>query len=719
MAIESIQVIQVGKQGPGGPPGPASEGLNPDQQAALDANPNISATNAVADMETVASKAPALTADENYVTDSEKEVLAAGVTPIDLHTDTKDPTGFISPESVVVTGGALNVTLTGELGYYFRGIKNTLVAPFTPANAHPDEEGPHYLYSTDGETFSWGSVAWAFDTLHVARHIKVGSVHYYFREPHGCMPWQAHHQMHHSPYGGSYRKSGGSIVDGSFALNTPGDAAVTPDFSEALILDEDLPTTVASVTAGEYCQTFFSSNRVLNFTTAQAFPYRVGTTYPLINTVVDGVFSDVETLANKFFNVYQILSPVAADSDSQSIRMQFLQPQTTFASPSAAQAENPFLLDTTGFGGFGLEQVLLTRLTYATNASYTATGKVRLVDVKEVTSKLNISGVSSAATTAENVTATPHDDIASTNVQGQLEEIAGKATILEDVKSQKIGFYSPNAIPLTIVGNVVRIGSLGYSNEDFLRIYTRTGPNLLEGTKNYDTQSFSGAAAGYYLVKLVYVNSQFTLLYSAFNGTYSLNEDLIVAKVYWDGGELTELVDLRSSYLKNIPAYSDVLNLGITKEPIQTEATQVEAEAGTEEAIRSWSVVRIWLAIAAKLTTWKTILGQYTTTVHLTASATPATVDLDYSAANEFIINRLTNNPASFTITESNRPTGTGKKGYCLVTIECGTEIAMSLPEGYPAVVLVASKTNQFSLKSHYNHRTSTMVYQSKHLGSW
>jgi hypothetical protein len=42
------------------------------------------------------------------------------------------------------------------------------------------------------------------------------------------------------------------------------------------------------------------------------------------------------------------------------------------------------------------------------------------------------------------------------------------------------------------------------------------------------------------------------------------------------------------------------------KEATQTAASQVEAEAGSETAIRSWSPLRIWQAIAAKLTlgTW-------------------------------------------------------------------------------------------------------------------
>lgn len=45
-----------------------------------------------------------------------------------------------------------------------------------------------------------------------------------------------------------------------------------------------------------------------------------------------------------------------------------------------------------------------------------------------------------------------------------------------------------------------------------------------------------------------------------------------------------------------------LIELDTEKEPVQTPASQAEAEAGTEAALRSWSPVRVFQAIAAKIT---------------------------------------------------------------------------------------------------------------------
>jgi hypothetical protein len=75
---------------------------------------------------------------------------------------------------------------------------------------------------------------------------------------------------------------------------------------------------------------------------------------------------------------------------------------------------------------------------------------------------------------AENVAATPHDDIASTNVQGQLEEIAaGRAKIVD-------GYFSPQ---------VTKIGSV---------LFTYSAENVYEGLIDLGTaNSFLAFVSGY------------------------------------------------------------------------------------------------------------------------------------------------------------------------------------------------------------------------------
>lgn len=69
------------------------------------------------------------------------------------------------------------------------------------------------------------------------------------------------------------------------------------------------------------------------------------------------------------------------------------------------------------------------------------------------------------------------------------------------------------------------------------------------------------------------------------------------------------------------------------KEPVQTAVSQAEAEAGTSTATRSWTVERVWQAIAAKLALGTWISGA-------TAKATPVdgdTVPLADSAASNVL----------------------------------------------------------------------------------
>jgi hypothetical protein len=140
---------------------------------------------------------------------------------------------------------------------------------------------------------------------------------------------------------------------------------------------------------------------------------------------------------------------------------------------------------------------------------------------------------------------------------------------------------------------------------------------------------------------------------------------------------------------------------------------QAEDIADTTGTLYSWSILRLLQLVTAWWATIKTILGQYDTLTAYVAGATPATVTLDYALGNAFFIDRVTNNPADLTIALNNWPTGAGKAALCRVYLECGTQIGLSLPAGFLAVVPTASKTNRITLESYYNSRTEAMVYVS------
>ena len=84
------------------------------------------------------------------------------------------------------------------------------------------------------------------------------------------------------------------------------------------------------------------------------------------------------------------------------------------------------------------------------------------------------------------------------------------------------------------------------------------------------------------------------------------------------GDVVRALVDAPGSTASNWAITEN--NFGYVAEPAQSPATQPEAEAGTETAIRSWSPLRIWQAIAAKLTLGTWISGA-------TSKATPVNAD--------------------------------------------------------------------------------------------
>ena len=111
------------------------------------------------------------------------------------------------------------------------------------------------------------------------------------------------------------------------------------------------------------------------FDTTETFPFR-NTAAGYINWFNTG--TETQGANGKFYNVYQVLVPMASDSNSQKFRTFFLQPQAEYSSLSAAQAEDFGGLSFGNFASLAPEFVAYTRLTYGTSASYGTTGKVQL-----------------------------------------------------------------------------------------------------------------------------------------------------------------------------------------------------------------------------------------------------------------------------------------------------------------------------------------------------
>lgn len=321
----------------------------------------------------------------------EAETVQAAIDELDAEkvaatvlSDIEDPTGFLHQEDIDVQynnpgwpgpGPSRAIVLTGTLEYYWRGVKHTLTSPWT-SDQHDEGDGTYYLSSTDGTTFAWSESPWTFEDIQVARVTVADSGATVFgqREPHGVMPFSVHQALHSNV--GTWRKSGLTLDPATYTVNTASDAATTPGFLEGVIVDEDLETTIPAWAQGTYTTVRIGAASTAVFDLAASFPFRSSGSYILVNTPSAG--TEAATVNNRYVNIYQLVIPVASDTDSQKYRMLMLQPQTAYTSLAAAQAEDPRGLVLGTLTDLAAELVFHARITYVTAAGDANTGKCRI-----------------------------------------------------------------------------------------------------------------------------------------------------------------------------------------------------------------------------------------------------------------------------------------------------------------------------------------------------
>jgi hypothetical protein len=406
---------------------------------------------------------------------------------------TGEPTGFESPSAVTSEYDSVNRTITltqsGGVVIWFQGVRHVLVSPWT-SDAHAATDGGWFLSMGAGGVVSWSQTPWTFDTtaqLAYANYNTPAGDSFGVREQHGLMPWQCHEEDHYNI--GTYRFSGGLLTDGTYTVQpgAPTDADNTPGFDAAVIKDEDLPTTIAAWAQGSYTLLHFTGVGTPVLTKAAALPIRTGTTYPIVNTVSGGTFSDVETVTARYLNVYQILIPVTTDAGSQVYRTLMLQPQVAHTSLAAAQAEDFRSLNLGTLTALSVEFVAFTRLTYRTNSSYNvATGRIRI----EATAYL--AGNRASQVAISNLTPVSHTSLADRSLADQHPSAAinydngivlntaaaaptyAEGTVFWDTTDKCLAFYPE------INGPVMQVGQ-----EFWLRGVNKTGSTLLDGQVVY------------------------------------------------------------------------------------------------------------------------------------------------------------------------------------------------------------------------------------------
>ena len=374
----------------------------------------------------------------------------------------KNPTGFNNPQNVTVSYNYSNrtITLTGDLSYSWNGIQNSLTSPWT-STAHANTTGRWFLYSIDGINFTWSTSVWEF------YHIMVASVSYNSvsstnvfanRECHGLMNWESHRTLHYQI--GTYRTPGtGQITSGTYIENTATDAANSPGFEIATVIDEDLESTISAWIEGSYTLMYVNStNNTSTYVLSSALPFiATANTYIQVNNTTNGTMA--AGINSRWYNVYQILLPTTSDTNSQLFRTIMLQPQTTFTSLAAAQAEDVRTLYLGELTAASPEYVFCTRITYVTSNADNNTGKCRIATggISYITgsraSQVTISGSSpSSHSSLSNLTWSLSGHIGNNNTLASFDG-AGLATYTNNNSTNWDIAYTNRISSLTTIGN--------------------------------------------------------------------------------------------------------------------------------------------------------------------------------------------------------------------------------------------------------------------------
>ena len=143
-------------------------------------------------------------------------------------TVTKEFTGFVAPENIIVTYDPTGrtITLTGTVEGYFQGQLVTSLVSGWVSDAHGTANGSWFLYY-NGTAFVWSQTPWTFDMMMIAYVYYGASDKFAIRETHGLMPWQTHKELHETV--GTYFNSGGDMAGYTPASTTP--AARRPSVS--------------------------------------------------------------------------------------------------------------------------------------------------------------------------------------------------------------------------------------------------------------------------------------------------------------------------------------------------------------------------------------------------------------------------------------------------------------------------------------------------------
>ena len=306
----------------------------------------------------IADFAPALTGDQNYMSDAQISALHwvndvnTSAVPISQNTLIKDPTWFDIPENVVINYDPTDqtITLTGTWKAYWLGVEIPTFTTGWKSAWHTDTTGHIYFLYYDG-TFKWAtdSFPW-FDKVLIA-WVNYGATNKYaVRESHWVkQDPDTHGNLHYTV--GTYKLSWWWIPSASYTLASTNDWDRRPNIDETYIMDEDLLTINPPLTSKSYTQYRLWNASAWTYSLASGDIISLNWSVPYYNTFSTPNWGQTAMPINSIATVWIYTVPVTASTGSQAYRYLFVQPQwitqaTSGSSWNLATALNSELLRT-------------------------------------------------------------------------------------------------------------------------------------------------------------------------------------------------------------------------------------------------------------------------------------------------------------------------------------------------------------------------------------
>ena len=260
----------------------------------------------------------------------------------DITQYTMEKTGFADPHGLTVTydSTARTITVTHATGIIYL-VKNKRINLGTTWTSTPHSatlDAKYFLYISDLGVDTWYTSFQGFEL----NAVYISQVNYFtaykfaIREVHGLMDWQTWSWLHRNM--GTFKQSGGAVtgivIDSSASLND-----LRPAVSEALVVDEDLPTTLLALSDNSsYMRVHFDTGAAVFTSDVNIFP-QDGTNMQYNLNPITGTALAAMTTNNRWVNVYCCAVPVTADAGSQAFRFLWFLGQVQYTTLAAAQAE--------------------------------------------------------------------------------------------------------------------------------------------------------------------------------------------------------------------------------------------------------------------------------------------------------------------------------------------------------------------------------------------